>query len=125
MSLDITPKVPSGRQIVKAYGDGGFNVTGQAFDGSVLVFLEHTQAWSGELTAEGLKAVIELEESERPEILLVGCGADFTLPPEDLRQALKAHGIVLEWMNTAAACRTYNILAIEERAVAAALVAVD
>lgn len=122
MSLDITPKTPAGRQIVQAYGEGGFRITGQGFDGSVLVFLDRTEAWSGALTMDGLKAVIDA--ADRPEILLVGCGATFTLPPEDLRQALKSHGIVLEWMDTAAACRTYNVLAIEERAVAAALVAV-
>lgn len=123
MSLDITPKVPSGRQIVQAYGEGGFRVTGQAYEGSILIFLDHTEAWSGELTPDGLKAVTEAED--RPEILLVGCGSAFVLPPESLRLALKAQGIVLEWMDTAAACRTYNVLAIEERAVAAALVAVD
>lgn len=122
MSLDVTPKVPPGRQIVQAYGEGGFRVTGQAYDGSILIFLDHTQAWSGELTIDGLQAVIEAQD--RPEILVVGCGLEFTLPPEALRQALKTHGIVLEWMDSAAACRTYNVLAIEERSVAAALVAV-
>lgn len=125
MSLDITPKVPQGRQIVQAYGDGGFKVTGVDFEGSLLVFLDRTQVWSGELTLDGLKDVIEAKPEEKPEILVVGCGAAFTLPPEELRQGLKSNGIVLEWMDTAAACRTYNILAIEERAVAAALVAVD
>ena len=122
MSLDVTPKVPPGRQIVQAYGEGGFRVTGQAYDGSIIVFLDRTQAWSGQLSIDGLMAVIEAPD--RPEILVVGCGLEFTLPPEDLRRALKAHGVVLEWMDTAAACRTYNVLAIEERAVAAALVAV-
>lgn len=125
MSLDITPKVPVGRQIVKAYGEGGFRIADQAYDGSVVVFLERTEAWSGDLTLEGLKPVIDATAQEKPEILVVGCGPSFTLPPEELRAGLKAHGIVLEWMDTAAACRTYNILAIEERAVAAALVAVD
>ncbi len=123
MSLDITPKVPAGRQIVQAYGDGGFRITGEAYDGSVIVFLDRSEAWSGELTMEGLQPV--LEAADKPEILVVGCGPSFSLPPEDLRQALRAHGIVLEWMDTAAACRTLNILSIEERAVAAALVAVD
>jgi len=122
VSLDITPKVPAGRQLVTAYGDGGFRITGQGFDGSVLVFLGETQSWSGNLSIEGLAPVIEAADTV--DILVVGCGPEFTLPPEDLRQALRAHGIVLEWMDTAAACRTYNVLAIEERSVAAALVAV-
>jgi len=123
VSLDITPQVPAGRQLVNAYGDGGFRITGQGYDGSVLVFLSETQAWSGELSIEGLAPVIEVADTV--DILVVGCGPNFTLPPEDLRQALRSHGIVLEWMDTAAACRTYNVLAIEDRPVAAALISVD
>jgi len=123
MSLDITPDVPKGRQIVKAYGDGGFDISGVAHDGSVLAFLDQTVAWSGDLSLEALKPVID--HPTKVEILVIGCGAKFALPDEDLRKGLREHGIVLEWMDTAAACRTYNVLAIEDRVVAAALVAVD
>ena len=123
MSLDITPKVPAGRQLVTAYGDGGFRITGQGFDGSILVFLDETKSWSGDLSIEGLAPVIEVADTV--DILVVGCGPNFMLPPEDLRLALRSHGIVLEWMDTAAACRTYNVLAIEDRPVAAAFIAVD
>jgi len=122
MSFDITPRVPAGRQIIKAYGDGGFNISGVAWDGSVLVSLDQTQAWSGDLAIEALDAVIK--GTQTPDILVVGCGTAFRLPDEGLRVALKRRGIILEWMDTAAACRTYNVLAIEERSVAAALVAV-
>jgi len=123
MSLDITPQIPKGRQIVKAYGEGGFDISGKAHEGSVFVFLDETQTWSGDITLNALQPVID--HPSKPNILVLGCGANFTLPSDALRAELKAHGIVLEWMDTAAACRTYNILAIEERAVAAALVAVD
>lgn len=122
MSLDITPQVPKGRQIVKAYGDGGFTVNDTAHDGSVLIFLNETQAWSGDITLGGLRAVID--HPSKPEILVLGCGETFSLPPEELRVQLQEKGIALEWMDTAAACRTYNVLAIEERAVAAALIAI-
>ncbi|OEJ68883.1 Mth938-like domain-containing protein [Magnetovibrio blakemorei] len=122
MSLDITPQVPASRQIVRAYGDGGFNISGVQHEGSVFVFLEETRAWSGEITLDALEPVIHL--INKPEILIIGCGSTFELPDEALRAALKAHGIALEWMDTAAACRTYNVLALEERSVAAALVAV-
>ena len=40
------------------------------------------------------------------------------------RKELKDQGIVLEWMDTGAACRTFNVLTVEERPVAAALIAV-
>jgi len=123
MSLDITPDVPKGRQIVKAYGDGGFDISGVAHDGSVLVFLDQTMMWSGDLSLEALRPVID--HPTKVEILVIGCGPKFVLPDEDLRKGLRERGIVLEWMDTAAACRTYNVLAIEDRVVAAALVAVD
>ena len=41
-----------------------------------------------------------------------------------LRQALRADGVVIEAMDTGAACRTYNVLMAEGRRVAAALIAV-
>jgi len=123
MSLDITPDVPKGRQIVKSYGDGGFDISGVAHDGSVLVFLDQTVTWSGELNLEALRPVID--HPTKVEILVIGCGPKFVLPDEGLRKGLREHGIVLEWMDTAAACRTYNVLAIEDRVVAAALIAVD
>ncbi|MHB9051095.1 MAG: MTH938/NDUFAF3 family protein, partial [Thiomonas delicata] len=43
-------------------------------------------------------------------------------PPPSLLQPLMAQGIGFEVMNTAAACRTYNILASEGRRVVAGLV---
>ena len=46
------------------------------------------------------------------------------LVPKDLRQGLREAGIVLEPMDTGAACRTYNVLMAEGRLVAAALIPV-
>jgi uncharacterized protein len=43
--------------------------------------------------------------------------------PSALRQGLRAGGIVVDAMDTGAACRTYNVLLAEERRVAAALIA--
>jgi uncharacterized protein len=41
-----------------------------------------------------------------------------------VRAALRSQGVVLEPMDTGAACRTYNVLLSEDRKVAAALIAV-
>ena len=59
------------------------------------------------------------------EILLLGCGAQATAPRSDLIDLLRRDGIVLETMDTGAACRTFNVLLHEDRRVAAALIAVD
>jgi len=62
---------------------------------------------------------------EALDVLLVGCGPRFLPPPAGLVRALRESGIGLEWMDTGAACRTFNVLLAEERRVAAALIAVD
>ncbi len=56
---------------------------------------------------------------------MLGCGARFAPPPKGLREGLKAQGVALEWMDTGAACRTFNVLLAEDRGAAAALIAVE
>ncbi|MFB2604999.1 MTH938/NDUFAF3 family protein, partial [Rhizobium phaseoli] len=58
------------------------------------------------------------------EVLLVGTGTELRRLPEELKQALKARGIASDPMSTGAAVRTFNIMLAEQRAVAAALIAV-
>ncbi|ARJ65406.1 hypothetical protein WV31_06925 [Magnetospirillum sp. ME-1] len=124
--MDITPLIPSGRQIVKGYGDGGFTISGIRWEGSVLVLPDRTQAWGpaelSQVTEESLSPILSLPE--RPRLLLLGCGQRMALVPNTLRAALRQAGITLELMDTGGACRTFNVLVSEERSVAAALIAV-
>jgi uncharacterized protein len=57
----------------------------------------------------------------RPDVVLLGTGGTLRFPHPRLTRALVAAQVGLEVMDTAAACRTYNILAAEGRRVAAAL----
>jgi uncharacterized protein len=66
-----------------------------------------------------------LAEAADIEILLVGTGKDIRRLPAALRDALKDARIAADPMSTGAAVRTYNVLLAEDRAVAAAFVAVD
>ena len=124
--VDITPLLPSGRQVVESYGGGRFRVSGVLYQGSVLVLPERTLAWPVARFAEiSLASLAPLLAAEAPlELLLLGCGARLQLPPAALRAELRGRGIVVEPMDTGAACRTYNVLLAEGRAVAAALIAV-
>ncbi len=56
------------------------------------------------------------------EVLLLGTGERLRFPDHRTVAALTARGIGVEVMDTAAACRTFNILAGEGRRVAAALI---
>lgn len=125
--MDVTPLVPQGRQIIESYGDGGFKVTGEAFQGSVLVLPEATSAWPLTHIDEMDLASLEQAFSAEPpvEVLLIGCGRSMAFIDPDLRAAASARGVALEPMDTGAACRTFNVLVMEDRRVAAALIAVE
>jgi len=117
--MDLTPLVGSDRQVVERYGPSGFRVSGTTYKGPVLVFPERTIAWpDGAVSEAGLSAIVE---DGAVELLLLGLGRRIAPVPAALRQALKAHGIAVEPMDTGAACRTYNVLLAEDRRVAAAL----
>jgi uncharacterized protein len=125
--LDITPLVPEGRQLINGYGDGRFRIAGEVFEGGVLVFTESTVPWTvttiDGLSLDSLEPIVSADPSV--DILLIGCGPKFLMPPKVLREELREVGISMEWMDTGAACRTFNVLLSEERRVAAALIAVE
>ena len=54
-----------------------------------------------------------------PELIIVGTGDRQVLPNRDLVFAMARQGIGLEFMDTAAAARTFNVLVGEGRSVAA------
>ena len=57
----------------------------------------------------------------QPEIVLLGTGVRQRFPSPRLARALSEARIGLDVMDTPAACRTFNILAAEERKVAVAI----
>lgn len=126
--MDVTPLIPQGRQIIDGYGEGGFRISGQRIEGSIIVFPDKVVAWPiaavGEMNAGNLEAVSAAGHAGRVDLLLIGTGQRMTQIDKALRQALRAAGVVVEAMDTGAACRTYNVLMAEGRRVAAALIAV-
>jgi uncharacterized protein len=126
-STEIPPKSPAGRQLIESYGGGGFRVAGVRHSGSVLIFPDQTLEWpvgdAADISMASLSEVLRRAESVR--ILVVGCGRALAPKPPKLDADLRAAGISVEWMDTGAACRTFNVLLLEDREVAAALIAVE
>jgi uncharacterized protein len=120
--MELTPLVQAGRQVIERYGASGFRVAGVVHRGSILVFPDRTEPWlaadASSVTFESLAPVVE---HGGVQILLLGLGRRISAVPPALRGALRSAGIVLEVMDTGAACRTYNVLLGEERRAAAAL----
>ena len=123
---DITPVIKTGHQFIQGYGYNGFRIAGENYSGSVIVSQLQTRYWNVTslhgLNVENLIKI--LAEFSELEIVLLGTGETMVPPVENLKNQLKNVGIGLEFMNTGAACRTFNVLAAEGRSVAAALIAV-
>jgi len=119
--VDVTPLIAKDRQVIDSYTADGFRISGIFHQGAVLVLPQASSAWPvtalAEVTLAGLEPVI----AAGAQILLLGCGARMALVPGSLRRELRARGIVIDAMDTGAACRTYNVLLAEDRLVAAAL----
>ena len=126
---DGEPRAPAAGvpQVIQSYGRGGFRVAGQRYEGSLILRPQRAEPWSvsagGDISVESVKSL--LAPGGTVEVVLVGCGPRFLAPPKEIAAALRAAGAGLEWMTTPAACRTWNLLLADERAVIAALIAVE
>lgn len=117
---------PGDRMAIEAYGDGGFRLQGEFHAGSLLVLPDRLSAWSPKGLEEVTAEAIEPIGAARAEfdLLLIGTGLTMRRLPAEGRERLAGLGFAFETMSTAAACRTYNLLIVEGRRVAAALIAV-
>src|SRR5665213_4165493 len=103
---------------IDAYGGGGFRVSGERVEGSILILNDALHPWpvaSREaLNVEHLSQVLAAG-SRTVEFLLLGIGPKAAPAPPEVRKALQAAAMGLEVMDTATACRVYNVLAAEGR----------
>jgi uncharacterized protein len=94
----------------------------QVIEASLIIIPEHLITdWRptnfDDLKAEDFTPFREI----RPEIALLGTGDKMHLVGREIRAFFADMGMGLEVMDTAAACRTFDVLASEDRSVAAAL----
>ena len=112
---------------IDAYGDGGFRFADMSHKGSLLILPSGIYGWEvgggSRLAPKSFQAVFD--EADEIEFLLLGTGSTQRFPTAKLQEAFLKKRVGLEVMDTGAACRTFNVLLAEARAVAAALIAVD
>lgn len=116
------------RQVpIDAYGNGGFRFAGLSHRGSLLCLPGGMFAWEAasptDVTLASLAPV--LEAAEQLDVLLIGLGGDIAGLDPAVRAALKERRVIVEAIATGGAVRTYNVLLGEDRAVGAALLAVE
>jgi uncharacterized protein len=125
--VELTDERPPNSTYIDGYGPDGFRIGGRLHTGPTLVGGSLVAPWAvgglAEATPESLAPLFDADPGL--ELLVLGCGPQLKPPPKALSAALRERKIGLEPMDTGAACRTYNLLLIEDRRVAAALLPVD
>lgn len=111
-----------GLNLITAVDVDHVTINGQNHTSSLLVLPQHLHTpWASHgfeaLTNQDFQPVIE----SGCDVLLLGTGRHQRFPHPSLLQELTGARIGVEVMDTAAACRTFNILVAEGRNVAAAL----
>jgi len=124
--VKLTKQTSSGVPLVQSYRQGGFKVGGAPFQGSIIVLPTQTLAWPvtdiHQITAESLAPVFAAVKDL--DLCLIGSGPGMVPLPTPLKAAFKEAGLAFDVMQTGSACRSYNLLVGEGRAVAAAFIAV-
>lgn len=111
-----------GVNLFSGYGDGYVAVNGVRHETSLVVMPERVVApWEVAGFAALAPAHFEFLAGLGAEIVLLGTGPRLRFPPVALQRLILQAGAGLETMDAMAACRTYNILAVEGRKVAAAI----
>jgi len=111
-----------GSNAISRHGPDGVIVNGHEYRSSVIV------PWTGAVARWPVASFEALDEASfetlaalSPELVIFGSGSRLRFPKPGLLKPLMARRIGFETMDTAAACRTYNVLLAEGRAVVAAL----
>jgi uncharacterized protein len=121
-SVKFQPDSLEGANTITRHDGAQLWVGNQPHSGNVIVpWAGPVQPWEpadfGALTQAHFDELLQL----KPELVIFGSGARLRFAPPALLRNLIARRIGVESMDTAAACRTYNVLVSERRSVVAAL----
>ena len=121
--MKFQPDTLAGVNMVTRQEPGRLWVGATAYGHSALVpWVGEVQPWDAADPTALTPAHFERIAAMRPEVVIFGSGARLRFVSPALMQPLMALRIGVETMDTAAACRTYNVLVSEHRRVVAALI---
>jgi len=120
--MKFQPDLQDGVNLISRQEAARIWVGPQSFENSVVVpWAGPVLAWDAPrfeaLTADHFERVAALN----PEVVIFGSGARIRFPHPSLLRPLIERRVGVETMDSAAACRTYNVLASERRNVVVAL----
>ena len=109
--------------VITAYDSTNIVINGKSFTQSLIIAGDQMHdSWDVDsisaLTSEHVETILSFE----PELILIGTGSKLTFPAVEAYAPIISAGIGIDFMDTGAACRTYNILMGEGRGVVAGLI---
>ena len=138
MSSTLQPELNNGQYSITGYGNGFIEINRKKWHQSCIVSTSSDPIlWEPAFIKDITESSLSIIKHLKPEIIILGTGKSHSfLPPnlicfkleeEDMITTFlsapnnKSTSLNIECMNTAAACRTFNILASENRKVVAAI----
>ncbi|MCW9012806.1 MAG: Mth938-like domain-containing protein [Gammaproteobacteria bacterium] len=121
--MKFSEEQSAGSNVIRAYQHDQININGALFSQSlVLNDRQIIKDWPltdiNQLTAEHLAPILAM----KPEVILIGTGQKLTFPPASSYASVIHQGIGIEFMDSGAACRTFNVLVSENRTVVAGII---
>ncbi len=112
-----------GTNVIRAFTDTTIDINNSTYRSSLVVgnnvLLDNWEIQHiNDMTAKNWQALL----THKPEVIVIGTGKSLVFPhPASYASAIEA-GIGVEFMDTPAACRTYNVLVSEDRSVIAGII---
>ncbi|MEE8157589.1 MAG: Mth938-like domain-containing protein [Gammaproteobacteria bacterium] len=120
--MQLTPESGGNINLVRSISPGRIQVRDKEYTSSVILTAETVLEWNCRsvpaLTPSDFEPILQFD----PEVVLLGSGSSLGFPERQIGIRFGLQGIGFEVMDTAAACRTYNLLVHEGRRVVAALI---
>ena len=121
--MELSRDHPGNKIYVRAVDENGITVADNTYSTPLILSPNSIETnWSvneaDAISEETLKPVLEFE----PEVVIIGTGKIQHFLDPKIMMLFHQQGIGIEVMSTQAACRTFNILVMEDRKVVAALI---
>lgn len=120
--MKFSEDITSGN-LIRGYDSRGININGRLFISSLIISRHQL------ISDWPVRQIHHLNDPlanqlwlDEPEVILIGTGNRLQFPPPEIYAQLLGRGIGVEFMDSGAACRTYNILLGEERRVVAGII---
>jgi uncharacterized protein len=124
--MDITPKINPNKNTIESYGDKGIEVQQKFYQNTIILDTDNICEIKIDSLENFLKNNLSEYLNQNDEILIIGTGKQHKIISEDIKKDIKQqfNNISINEMSSDGACRTYNILAFEDRSVKAIILPV-